>query len=62
MHPVLNHVVGGWAISGIWQYVSGEYLRIQPAIVSGNPTIDHRTCLSDLGANFSCHWRPYLEK
>jgi len=43
MHPVLNHVVGGWALSGIWQYVSGEYLRMPAAIVSGNPKIDSPT-------------------
>jgi hypothetical protein len=41
MHPVLNHVLGGWAVSGIWQYISGEYLRLPAAIVSGNPKIDH---------------------
>jgi len=41
MNPVLNHVLGGWAISGIWQQISGEYLRMGAAIVSGNPKIDN---------------------
>jgi hypothetical protein len=43
VHPVVNHILGGWALSGIWQYVSGEYLRMPAAIVSGNPAIDNPT-------------------
>jgi hypothetical protein len=31
------------ALSGIWQHVSGEYLRIGGALVSGNPAIDKPT-------------------
>ncbi len=42
-NPVLNHILGGWAVSGIWQYISGEYLRLPAAIVSGNPALDHPT-------------------
>jgi len=43
MHPVLNHIVGGWAVSGILQAISGEYLRLPAAVVSGDPAIDQRT-------------------
>jgi hypothetical protein len=39
----LNAVVGGWAFSGIYQQVSGEFLRLPGALVSGNPKIDNPT-------------------
>jgi len=42
-NKALDGIVGGWALSGIWQYVSGEYLRIGNAVVSGNPAIDNPT-------------------
>ncbi|MSV29867.1 MAG: hypothetical protein EXQ52_14140 [Bryobacterales bacterium] len=38
-----NAVVGGWAASGIWQYISGEYLRLGATLVSGNPAISNPT-------------------
>ena len=38
-----THILGGWAVSGIWQYISGEYLRIGGALVPGNPKIDNPT-------------------
>jgi hypothetical protein len=40
MHPVLNAIVGGWQVSGIYTYRSGEYLRFPAADVLGEPTID----------------------
>ena len=43
LHPVTNHILGGWAVSGIWQYISGEYLRLPGALVSGNPKIENPT-------------------
>jgi hypothetical protein len=43
MHPALNHILGGWAVSGIFQYISGEYLRLPAAVVSDNPRIDNPT-------------------
>jgi hypothetical protein len=43
MNRWANAVAGGWAASGIWQYVSGEHLRLGAALVSGNPAIDHPT-------------------
>ena len=27
MHPVLNAALGGWQVSGIYTYRSGEFLR-----------------------------------
>jgi hypothetical protein len=41
MHPVLNAVVGGWQVSGIYTYRSGEYLRFGAMDVIGEPTIDN---------------------
>ena len=35
--------LGRWAISGIFQAISGEYLRIPAALVSGNPKIEDPT-------------------
>ncbi|MBM3785695.1 MAG: carboxypeptidase regulatory-like domain-containing protein [Acidobacteria bacterium] len=40
---VANGVLGGWALSGIYQQISGEYLRFGPAVVSGNPAISNPT-------------------
>ena len=41
MHPVLNAAVGGWQISGIYSYRSGEFLRFPAADVTGQPNIDN---------------------
>ena len=41
MHPVLNAVIGGWQVSGIYTYRSGEFLRFGGADVSGDPFIDN---------------------
>ena len=41
MHPVLNGMFGGWQISGIHTYRSGEYLRFPAAEVVGEPSIDN---------------------
>ena len=39
MHPVLNGVFGGWQMSGIYTYRSGEFLRMPAAEVVGDPFI-----------------------
>ncbi len=41
MHPVLNGVVGGWQVSGIYTYRSGEFLRFGGADLIGDPFIDN---------------------
>jgi hypothetical protein len=41
MHPVLNGAFGGWQISGIYTYRSGEFLRFPAAEVVGEPEIDN---------------------
>jgi hypothetical protein len=41
MHPVLNAAFGGWQISGIHTYRSGEFLRFPAAEVVGEPFIDN---------------------
>jgi hypothetical protein len=43
VHPVLNGVFGGWALSGIYSYSSGQYVRFNQAIIEGNPRIDNPT-------------------
>ena len=35
MHPVVNAIIGGWQISGIYTYRSGEFLRFPGADVVG---------------------------
>ncbi|MBI4908027.1 MAG: carboxypeptidase regulatory-like domain-containing protein [Acidobacteria bacterium] len=40
MHPVLNAAIGGWQVSGIYTYRSGEFLRFPQADVVGEPFID----------------------
>lgn len=40
MHPVANAIVGGWQVSGIYTYRSGEFLRFGGAEVVGEPYID----------------------
>ncbi|MFN7936258.1 MAG: TonB-dependent receptor [Bryobacteraceae bacterium] len=41
MHPVLNAVAGGWQISGIYTYRSGEFIRFPAAEVTGDLHIDN---------------------
>ena len=43
LHPALNRILGGWAVSGIWQFISGEYLRFGAVQLSGNPVIENPT-------------------
>lgn len=42
MHPVMNAVVGGWQVSGIYTYRSGEFLRFPAAEITGDPRISNR--------------------
>ncbi len=40
MHPMLNGVFGGWQLSGIYTYRSGEFLRFADQMdVVGEPDI-----------------------
>jgi hypothetical protein len=41
MHPVLNGVFGGWMLSGIYTYRSGEFLRFGAAEIVGDPFIEN---------------------
>jgi hypothetical protein len=43
MHPILNAAFGGWQVSGIYTYRSGEFLRFPTAEVVGDPYIDNPT-------------------
>jgi hypothetical protein len=42
-HQVAEAILGDWSVSGIYSYNSAEFLRFGPAIVAGNPRIDHPT-------------------
>ncbi|MDX2178603.1 MAG: carboxypeptidase regulatory-like domain-containing protein [Bryobacteraceae bacterium] len=39
----LDGLIGGWSLSGIYQYVSGEYLRLGGVVVNGDPVISNPT-------------------
>lgn len=42
MHPVLNAFIGGWQISGIYSYRSGEFLRFGTMeYLGGDPAISN---------------------
>lgn len=42
MHPVANAIVGGWQLSGIYTYRSGEFLRFDNQMdMVGDPHIDN---------------------
>jgi hypothetical protein len=41
MHPVLQAAIGGWQLSGIYSYRSGEFLRFPAALEGGSPFIDN---------------------
>ncbi len=36
-------VLGGWSLSGIYQYISGEYLRLGGVVVNGDPVLENTT-------------------
>ncbi|MEZ5400624.1 MAG: carboxypeptidase-like regulatory domain-containing protein [Bryobacteraceae bacterium] len=40
IHPVLNHIIGGWSSSSIFYMKSGQFLRFPQAAVSGDPKIN----------------------
>ncbi|MCC6590052.1 MAG: carboxypeptidase regulatory-like domain-containing protein [Bryobacterales bacterium] len=41
LHPILNGAFGGWQLSGIYTYRSGEFLRFNAADVTGDLHIDN---------------------
>jgi hypothetical protein len=41
MHPVLNGMFGGWQLSGIYTYRSGEFIRMPAAEIVGDLFIDN---------------------
>jgi hypothetical protein len=43
VHPVVNGVLGGWSLSGIYTYASGPFVRFNQMIVDGDPRIDNPT-------------------
>ncbi len=43
IHPVVNGVLGGWSMSGIFSYNSGQFIRFGSALVEGDPAIDNPT-------------------
>lgn len=40
-HPIVDGILGGWSLSGIYQYLGGEFLRFGALEVSGDPRIDN---------------------
>jgi hypothetical protein len=43
VHPVINGVIGGWSLSGIYSFASGQFIRFNQAIIEGSPDIDNPT-------------------
>ncbi|HYZ85582.1 MAG TPA: TonB-dependent receptor, partial [Bryobacteraceae bacterium] len=43
VHPVADAVLGGWALSGIYTYNTGELLRFDGLLQTGDPVIDNPT-------------------
>src|SRR5215472_12022193 len=37
---VVDAVLGGWKVAGLWTFISGDFPRFGNLIVSGNPCID----------------------
>jgi hypothetical protein len=42
-HPVVDGILGGWALSGIFTYNTGEFLRFGGLTVNGDPSLDNPT-------------------
>ena len=42
-NPVIEGVLGGWAVSGLFTYNSGLFLRFGPMLDSGDPTLENPT-------------------
>lgn len=40
-HPVVDGILGGWSLSGIYQYLGGDFLRFGALEVSGDPRLDN---------------------
>jgi hypothetical protein len=43
LHPIANGALGGWSVSGIYTFSSGQFVRFGQAIIEGNPRIDNPT-------------------
>jgi hypothetical protein len=43
MPRALDAIVGGWSMSGIYRYLSGQLLRFNGMVVNGDPTVDNPT-------------------
>lgn len=66
MHPVANAIVGGWQMSGIYTYRSGEFIRFPQADMAGDPKIDNpgpskwfNTASFQIPAPFTPRTNPY---
>jgi hypothetical protein len=42
-HPIAQAILGGWAVSGIFTFNTGTFLRFPGALVDGDPTLDNPT-------------------
>ncbi|MBL8293667.1 MAG: carboxypeptidase regulatory-like domain-containing protein [Bryobacterales bacterium] len=42
-HPFVNAVLGGWSLSGIYSFASGQFVRFGQAIIQSSPAIDNPT-------------------
>jgi hypothetical protein len=40
-HPIVNGILGGWSISSLFFFNSGQFIRFGPLLVTGDPRIPH---------------------
>ncbi len=43
MPKAADAVLGGWKVTGLWQFTSGDFLRFDNMIANGNPCVDNPT-------------------
>src|SRR5947208_10776105 len=48
IHPVLNHVVGGWSLNGIYTFMSGEPFSVRSGVRTSN--FSHESRVDIVGA------------
>ena len=43
VHPLVDGILGGWSVSGLFTYNAGVPLRLGPAVVTGDPALSNPT-------------------
>ncbi len=59
---VADGILGGWAVSGIYQYNSGDFLRFGPLAVSGDPRIKNPSREARFNASLFARQPPFTRR